>query len=119
VLTLLEAEEGLAIKWSINASFAVHPDMKSHTRASMTLGKGAIYLMSRKQKINTKSSTEAELVGVDDAMTMVLWAHNFLEAQGYNVRDNVVYQDNQSTILDNFRMNTGMVDTAPLIIWLL
>jgi hypothetical protein len=24
-----------------------------------------------------------------------------------------------STVDDNFRMNTGMVDTAPLIIWLL
>jgi hypothetical protein len=29
VLTL-EAEENLAIKWSVDASFAVHPDMKSH-----------------------------------------------------------------------------------------
>ena len=55
--------------------------------------------MSSKQKINTRSSTEAELVGVNDAMAMILWVRNFLIAQGYSVTDNVVYQDNMSTML--------------------
>jgi hypothetical protein len=55
--------------------------------------------MSRKQRLNTKSSTEAELVGVDDGMPLVIWTRNFLVAQGFEVRDNVVFQDNQSTIL--------------------
>jgi hypothetical protein len=61
VLTLEAEEENLAIKWSVDTSFAVHLDMKSHLGVSMTLGKGSIYSMSRKQKINTKSSTEVEL----------------------------------------------------------
>ncbi len=73
--------------------------MKSHTGAILTMGKGGVYAMSTKQKINTKSSTEAELVGVDDGMPMVLWTRNFLKNQGYNVADNVVYQDNLSAIL--------------------
>jgi hypothetical protein len=98
VLTL-EVEQGLVIKWYVDASFAVHPDMQSHTGATMTLGKGAVYSISTKQKINTKSSTEAELVGVNDAMPLVMWTPNFLEGQGYDVQDNVVYQDNQSAIL--------------------
>ena len=34
----------------------------------MTLGKGTFYGTSMRQKINTKSSTEAELVGVNDVM---------------------------------------------------
>ena len=55
--------------------------------------------MSNKQKINTRSSTEAELVGVNDALGMVLWVRHFMEAQGYTVGDNVVFQDNQSAIL--------------------
>jgi hypothetical protein len=55
--------------------------------------------MSSKQKINTKSSCEAELVGVDDAIPMVLWTQQFLKAQGFEVTDNVVYQDHQSAIL--------------------
>ena len=65
----------------------------------MTLGKGAFYGASTKQKLNTTSSTEAELVGVNNLMPQVLWTRYFLQAQGYTVSDNVVYQDNQSCIL--------------------
>jgi hypothetical protein len=66
----------------------------------MTFGKGAPITMSRKQKLNTRSSTEAELVGVDDAINMILWARLFLQQeQGYQVEDNVVYQDNKSAFL--------------------
>jgi hypothetical protein len=73
--------------------------MKSHTGATMTLGKGSVYSASTRQKLNTRSSTEAELVGVDDLMPQILWTRHFLEAQGYDVHENTVYQDNQSTML--------------------
>jgi hypothetical protein len=73
--------------------------MRSHTGAVMSLGKGAVYGMSSKQKLNTKSSCEAELVGVDDAIPKVLWTQQFLKEQSIEVTDNVVYQDNQSAIL--------------------
>ena len=63
------------------------------------MGKGAIFSFSKKQKLNTKSSTEAELVGVDDVLPQVLWTRKFLMAQGCEVGDNIVYQDNQSAIL--------------------
>ena len=69
----------------------------------MSMGQGSIYSKSTKQKINTRSSTEAELVGINDAMSMILWTRLFLEAQGVEVSDNIVYQyvyqDNQSTML--------------------
>ena len=65
----------------------------------MMIGKGSTYSTSRKQRINARSSTEAELIGVNDAMSMILWTRLFLEAQGYEVTDNVVFQDNQSTML--------------------
>ena len=75
-----------------NASFAVHHDMKSHTGATMSLGKGSVYLTLVRQKLNTKSSTEAELVGVDDVMPQVIWMRYFLEAQGsYGVRESKIY----------------------------
>ena len=83
----------------MDAAFAVHPDFKSHTGAVMTMGDGAIQSISRKQKLNTRSSTESELVGVDDVSTMILWTKLFLEAQGYEIRQNVIYQDNKSAIL--------------------
>jgi hypothetical protein len=73
--------------------------MRSHTGGVMSLGKGAVYSASTRQKLNTRSSTEAELVGIDDVMAQVLWTRYFLEAQGYPIDDNVVYQDNQSTML--------------------
>jgi hypothetical protein len=87
------------IKWWIDASYAVYHDMKSHTGITMTLGKGCPMSSSIRQKINTKSSTEAELVGVDDGMGIITWTRNFLREQQFNVTDNIVYQDNQSAIL--------------------
>jgi hypothetical protein len=65
----------------------------------MSLGKGGIYGTSARQKIVTKSSTKAELVGVSDVLPQVVWTRNFLLAQGYDVRDSLVHQDNKSAIL--------------------
>ena len=53
----------------MDASFAVHADMKNFTGGSMSLGRGSIVDTSQKQKLNTRSSTEAELVGCDDVVT--------------------------------------------------
>jgi hypothetical protein len=95
----IKADSIHIIKWYVDASFAVHPDFKSHTGGYMTMGEGTIQAISRKQKLNTRSSTESELVGVDDVATMVLWTKLFLEAQGYDITKNIIYQDNKSAIL--------------------
>jgi len=42
---------------------------------------------------------ELELVGVDYAMPAILWTRYFLKAQGYGVKESIVYQDNKSAIL--------------------
>lgn len=65
----------------------------------MTIGASMEYSTSTRQKINTKSSTKAELVSTNDLMPQVLWTHYFLEAQGYKLNENGVFQDNQSAIL--------------------
>jgi hypothetical protein len=98
---MLEADNMHVVKWWGDASFAVHSDMKSHTGDVTSLGKGAIYGTSTRQKLSTKSSMEGELVRVKDVMPQVLWTCYFLEAQGYGVRDSIVYQDTnqQSAIL--------------------
>jgi hypothetical protein len=95
----LAADNLTVIKWYVDASFAVHPDFKSHTGGVMTFGQGAVQSISRKQKINTKSSTTAELVAADDVSTMILWTKLFLEEQGYEIEKNILYQDNKSAIL--------------------
>jgi hypothetical protein len=96
---ILSADNLRVVKWYVDASFAVHPDFKSHTGAMITLGKGAMQSNAREQKMKVQSSTEGKLVAVDDAATMILWTKLFLEAQGYNMHKNTVYQDNKSTIL--------------------
>ena len=73
--------------------------MQSHTGATFTLGDGAITSISRKQNINTRSSTEAELVAADDVMSPMVWTKNFLEKQGYPLKENILFQDNKSAIL--------------------
>jgi hypothetical protein len=105
----LEADATHVVKWWVDASYGVHPDMKSHTGGTMTMGKGSVYSTSVRQRLNTKSSTEAELVGVDDVMPQVLWTKYFLEAQGYRVDGTDVFQDNQSCILlaKNGRASSG------------
>ena len=95
----LETDSLSSIKWWVDASYGVHPDMRSHTGGTMMLGKGSVYSSSIRQKINTRSSTEAELVGVNDMMGIILWTRHFMEAQGYTVEENPVYQDNESAIL--------------------
>ena len=46
----------------------VHANIKSHTGIFMTLGQGTITSVSKNQKLNTRSSKEAKLVGSDDIM---------------------------------------------------
>ena len=53
---------------------------------------------STKQKLSTKSLTEAEVVGSSDYLPNVIWAKIFLAEQGYELPNNIFYQDNQSAI---------------------
>lgn len=95
----LGADSLRVIKWHVDAAFAVHPDFESHTGGKMSFGIGAVQSLSRKQKLNAKSSTESELAGADDASVLILWTKLFMEAQGYDVDKNILCQDNKSAIL--------------------
>ncbi|CAJ1938572.1 unnamed protein product [Cylindrotheca closterium] len=105
----LSADNLQVMKWFVDASFAVHPDFKSHTGGVMTMGGGAMQAMSKKQKLNSRSSTHAELIGVDNAITQELWTRMFMEEQGYPIEKNILYQDNMSCILleKNGRSSAG------------
>ena len=86
------------IHWWVDASHMTHMDCRGHTGGMMSLGKGAALSYSGKQKLNTKSSTESELVGADDMLVKILWARYFLEAQGYSIEQNIMFQDNMATM---------------------
>jgi hypothetical protein len=54
---------------------------------------------SWKQKINTKSSTKAELAGVDTSLGYILWVHYLMQEQGYDMEALLIYQNNMSAML--------------------
>ncbi len=74
----------------VDASYAVNPDMKSHTGGTMSLGHGTLHTKSSKQKLNMRTSTEAELVGVSDYLPYNIWMTK--------LTNNVIFQDNQSAM---------------------
>jgi hypothetical protein len=65
----LSADGSSILKWWVDASFAVHPNLRAHSGGGLSLGKGFPILSSTKQKLNTCSSTETEIVGVDDFLS--------------------------------------------------
>jgi len=105
----LTIDAGEGPKWWVDSSYAVHPDMRSHISIFMTLGKGTAYSASSKQKLNTKSSTEVELVAIEDSMAQVLWTRKFLAGQGEHVPTMTIYQENKSTMLlaENRKTSSG------------
>lgn len=88
----------LSLHAYIDASFAVHSDMRGHTGVVITFGCGAIFARSVKQKLASKSSTEAELIALTDALGQVIWTRNLLESLGYKMEPATIFQDNLSTI---------------------
>ena len=82
----------------IDAAYAVHTNMRGQTGGAISMGYGILHGKSSKQKINVKSSTESELVGVSEYLPYNIWLMMFMAAQGYGIENNIVYQDNQSTM---------------------
>jgi hypothetical protein len=64
----------------------------------MTLGKGAAISSSNKMKCNTRSSTETELISLHDKLSDILWTRYFVECQGYDIDECVVFQDNMRAL---------------------
>ena len=64
----------------------------------MSLGKGAAVSYSGKHKLNIKISTEPELISADDMLVKMLWSLYFIQAKGYSVYQDIMYQDNMATM---------------------
>jgi hypothetical protein len=89
--------QGVEVHLYVDASYGVHADRRSHTGSCVVIGDvGAVHCKSSKQQIVTKSSTEAELVGLSDSANQALFIRNFLTLQGYRMAPVVIFQDNMS-----------------------
>ena len=98
-ITLIADGRGknIVVTAHIDASFGCHDDGKSHTGVCITLGHGPVFVRSVKQRIVTKSSTEAELVALSDEAGLLFHIEDFIVSQGYTC-DIIAGQDNESTI---------------------
>jgi hypothetical protein len=108
-LTLTVKNLGL-LKWYVDGLHGVHWDCKGHNGAMFTKGKGsALSYYSRKIKLNTRSSTETELLAADMYVPEMLWSLHFIQAQGYKSECMRLYQDNISSqlLIKNGRMSSG------------
>ena len=73
------------------------------------MGRGALINIPRKHKLNVGSSMELELVNIADVIGIMMWSKYFMESQGYLIENDILYQDNNSTILlaKDSRMSAG------------
>ena len=95
--------------WSISASFTVQNDMWNYKGAMLTFRRRAVFSLLNKQKVNSISSTVAEIIDVDDAMNFVMRVTLFVKQQFLNLsiksiikklgtQPSVLQQDNTSSI---------------------
>ena len=77
----LRADSSGHLKWHCNTAFTLHDDFRSHTGSTFLMGDEAITSLSRKQGMNTRSPTEAEVVATDKSISPMIWTRLFLEAQ--------------------------------------
>ena len=97
--------ESLDIQCKCDASYAVHtPNLntKGHTGFVVGLGSNMSYVHARsgKQKTASTSSTDAEVVGLCEALKFCTWCRNVLtELHITDLQKITVYQDNKSVIM--------------------
>ena len=76
-----------AIRCWIDALYSMHADLKVHSGFMMFLGNSAAASKSRKHRINLRSSTESEIIGVNNHMPGVLWTLLFLGGPGFQGKE--------------------------------
>jgi hypothetical protein len=94
-----------------DASFNIHVDGKGHTGIVLSMGDsgGNFYFKSTKQKIVTRSSTEAEIVALDSILMKILELRQWLEEVGYKQTEpTVIWEDNKSAIILTERGSTDI-----------
>jgi hypothetical protein len=97
-LTLCAEQLKFAVHWYIDGSHQIHEDCRGQTGSLVTFGRGAVSSSSNIMKCNTKSSTETELISLADKLADVVWMRYFIECQGYDIDEYIIFQDNMSAL---------------------
>jgi hypothetical protein len=97
-LTLIVDEMNFIIHWYVDGSHQIHEDHQGLIGSLMTLVKGAAISSLNKMKCNARNSTETELISLHDKLPDIVWTRYFVECQGYDIDECVVFQDNTSAL---------------------
>ena len=81
-----------------DASYACHADYKSRSGTIIIMAGGVIGAYSHKQSCMSTSTTQAELIALDEGVQRAMCVRNFLKHQGKDLGPTVVFQDNKATI---------------------
>jgi hypothetical protein len=110
ILKYLNATKDMKIKYQpqnlqlhayIDASFGLHHDTKGQTGIIITLGPTGppVFCKSRKQKLVSRSSTESELIALNEGLPELMWAKQFMQNLGFKQNMITVFEDNKSSIM--------------------
>ena len=92
------APHSLTLEVYIDSSHAIHSDYKGHTGGVTKLGGSTVSVFSKPQKLNSHSSCETELIGLDFGLTRLQPLIYQLEWLNVKCKPVKVYQDNKSVI---------------------
>ena len=82
------------------------------------MGYGMIHFRSSKYKLNTKSTTESDIVCTSEYVTFNIWIVMFYWAQGCEITKNLLFQDNESTInMEKNRQESCTGNSRHINIW--
>jgi hypothetical protein len=98
VVMLLKRGKAVTMDAFVDASYGNDVGGRSRTGVILFMAGVAIAAWTSKQKLVTKSSTEAEIVALSDGLTQILWAREFLTDQGYELPATAVHEDNMGVI---------------------
>ena len=96
-LILRVDDMNFTVHWYVNGSHQVHEDCRGQIGCLMTMRKGGSISSSNVMKCNTRSSTESELILLRDKLPDIIWMRYFIECQGYDINEYIIFQDNMSS----------------------
>ena len=98
----INANKDMRLCAYFDASWACHTDLKGHTGIIISMGANGFPLIckSRKQKVVSRSSTEAELIALFEGLDYLLYIKRLAEWTGCSFENKPIkiYQDNTSAM---------------------
>ena len=86
------------IHWYVDGSHQIHEDCRGQIGFLMAMGKGGAISLLNIMKCNTQSSTETELISLHEKLPDIVWTRYFVECQGYDIDEYIVFQDSMSSL---------------------